>query len=289
MKIWKYSGIFLMATGILHTVVGIVLCRDYLWKIIKKGLFNALWISWEAGFDTSLNFAFWFIVCGIIIIILGQTLHYYIKKERKPAPAFLAYWFLGLSIIGCIIIPVSGLWLFIPQALIIIIANISRKKNELLECNEALKNSIVFNEFGKVDYIDSYRAIKSTDESMEEISNQIFKLPPWIIRLMKIRDVIVRPFGLKTGKDFGFKDKNPKDYFFAKIAQTENELIMGETDRHLNFRVSVLIDRLSSLIYLTTVVHYNNRLGKVYFFFIRPFHKIIVKSAMNRYEATNIK
>jgi hypothetical protein len=93
---------------------------------------------------------------------------------------------------------------------------------------------------------------------------------------MKIRDVTVQPLGLKTSK--------PKDVFFTKIAQIENELIMGENDRHLNFRVSVLVDRLSSLIYLTTVVHYNNRIGKAYFLFVKPFHRILVKSVIKRYE-----
>jgi hypothetical protein len=287
MKSWKYSGMFLVVTGTLHTVVGIALCRNYLWAIIKNKLFNTLWVSREAGFDSDRSFVFWFLICGIVIIILGQILHYYIKKEQKPAPAFLAYWLLGLSVIGCIIIPTSGIWLFIPQALIIIVANISQK-GKILEYNEAPKNSIVSNGFGKIDHIDSFRIIKSTDENIEEISAQIFKLPSWIILLMKMRDVIIRPFGLKTGKAM-MSHKKPGDSFFTKIAQVENELIMGESDRHLNFRVSVLIDRLSSHIYMTTLVHYNNKMGKVYFFFIKPFHKIIVKSTMKRYETTGIK
>ncbi|MDR1603201.1 MAG: DUF2867 domain-containing protein [Gracilibacteraceae bacterium] len=143
-------------------------------------------------------------------------------------------------------------------------------------------NSIISHGFEEVDYVDSYRIMKSTPENIEKISEQIFKLPPWIIWLMKMRDVMMRPFGLKTGKDLGFEHKKPGAEFFTKIAQNENELIMGENDRHLNFRVSVLIDRLSSYVYLTTAVHYNNRMGKVYFFFIKPFHKIIVKSALRR-------
>jgi hypothetical protein len=153
----------------------------------------------------------------------------------------------------------------------------------IMKCNEAPKTSIAFNEFGKVDYIDSYRTTKSTDDDIEKIAAQIFKLPTWIVFLMKMRDVMIRPFGLKTAKDFGFKDKKPENAFFSKIAQTENELIMGENDRHLNFRVSVLIDRSSSLIYITTLVHYNNKMGKIYFFFVKPFHKIIVKSALKKY------
>jgi hypothetical protein len=116
-KGWKYSGIFLIATGILHSVVGIVLSKDDLWAIIKEGLFNTV-----KDDDFSRGLAFWFLVCGVIIIILGHVLHYYIKREQKPAPVFLGYYLLGISVIGCIVIPVSGFWLFIPQALIILFA-----------------------------------------------------------------------------------------------------------------------------------------------------------------------
>jgi hypothetical protein len=57
---------------------------------------------------------------------------------------------------------------------------------------------------------------------------------------------------------------------------------MEGIDTHLNFRVSVLIDRGKSYIYTTTLVHYNNRWGKLYFFFVKPFHRIIVRSIMKR-------
>ena len=116
-KFWKYSGIFLIATGILHSVVGIAMGKDYLLGIIKDGFFNATQNDFPRGL------VFWFLVCGVFFIILGQVLHYYIKKEQQPAPNILGYWLLGVGAVGCIIIPVSGFWLFIPQALIIIIAN----------------------------------------------------------------------------------------------------------------------------------------------------------------------
>ena len=115
-KWWKYSGIFLVATGIFHSVVGIVVTSNDLWAILKDGLLNA------SGKDVNRNLALWFLVCGIFIIILGQVLHHYIKKEQKPAPKFLGHWLLGLSVIGCIIAPATGFWLFIPQALIILFA-----------------------------------------------------------------------------------------------------------------------------------------------------------------------
>jgi hypothetical protein len=153
--------------------------------------------------------------------------------------------------------------------------------------NEMAIKTIASDGFGQIDYIDSYRVMKQTDASIEQIAAQIFALPAWIMTLIRIRDVIVRPFGLKTGKDIGAEAKKTRETFFTKIAQTENELVMGECDRHLDFRVSVLADRASSLVFLTTLVHYNNSGGKFYFFFVKPFHKIIVKSAMRKYAAAD--
>ena len=115
-KLWKYNGIFLIATGIIHSVVGIAVGKDILWAILKDGLLNAI------GMDDMRQIMFWFMLVGVLIIILGHILHYYIKKEQKPAPKLLGYYLLIMSIIGCIAIPTSGFWLFIPQALIILFA-----------------------------------------------------------------------------------------------------------------------------------------------------------------------
>ena len=115
-KIWKYSGIFLIATGILHTIVAIALGKDVFLEIIQDGVINV------TSQDFTRAFAFWFLVCGFFVILLGQVLHHYIKKEQKPVPLFLGYSMLVLTIFGCIVEPVSGFWLFLPQALIIIFA-----------------------------------------------------------------------------------------------------------------------------------------------------------------------
>jgi uncharacterized membrane protein YecN with MAPEG domain len=120
MKIWKYSGIFLIATGIIHTIVAIALGKDIYLEIIRDGVINV------TSQDFTRSFAFWFFICGIFIILLGQVLHYYIKREQKPAPLFFGYSMLVLTIFGCIIEPISGFWLFLPQALIIIVANKKR-------------------------------------------------------------------------------------------------------------------------------------------------------------------
>ncbi len=117
LKVWRYSGIFLVITGILHTVVALLLGKDAFSEIIRDGLINAVAINCER------EQAFWFLICGIFLIFFGHVLHYYIKKEQKPAPLFFGYQMLVLAILGCIIEPISGFWLFIPQAIIIIVAN----------------------------------------------------------------------------------------------------------------------------------------------------------------------
>jgi hypothetical protein len=59
---------------------------------------------------------------------------------------------------------------------------------------------------------------------------------------------------------------------------------MGIDDKHLNFRVSILLKDIDTPtthsgpqereIHVTTVVKINNWFGHIYMFFIKPFHKV---------------
>jgi hypothetical protein len=122
MKIWKYSGIFLIATGILHTIVAIALGWKAFVAIIRDGLLINV-----TSRDVTHEFALWFFICGVFIILFGQVLHIYIKREQKPAPLSFGYSLLVFTIFGCIVEPGSGFWLFLPQAIIIIVANKRRR------------------------------------------------------------------------------------------------------------------------------------------------------------------
>lgn len=114
---WKYSGILLIITAILHTLLAIamMLKSGIFAEIVRNGVFNSI------GTDFKLGMSFWFFVCGIALWILGQVLHYYIKREQQPAPKFLGWFLLIFSIIGVCFVPLSGFWLFIPQGLIILV------------------------------------------------------------------------------------------------------------------------------------------------------------------------
>jgi len=141
------------------------------------------------------------------------------------------------------------------------------------------KSSVIANGFGKVDYCDSYRVTNATNDTAKDIAIRIFKQSKWEKWLFGIRDLIVGIFGLKTSKEI---IKGQTIGFFPIIEQHENEIVFGENDKHLNIRVSVLVDRENSFIYLTTIVHFNNFFGRLYFFSVKPFHKIIVKSGFKR-------
>jgi hypothetical protein len=147
--------------------------------------------------------------------------------------------------------------------------------------------SIISNGFGKTDYCDSYCIVKQTDETVDEITARIFKLPQWTIVLMKIRNSIVKVFGLRAGKNENVKEAacypaGSKAGYFTVTARNANEIVMGEDDRHLYFRASVLVDREQSLIYLTTIVRFYNVWGRIYFLPVKPFHRLIIKSILKR-------
>lgn len=123
MKLWRYSGTFLVITGIIHTIYALFLGKNAFAEMIRAGLINS------TDENSGRALALWFLVCGIILVFWGQTLQYYIKKEQKPAPMFLGCCILLFAIGGCVVEPISGFWLFLPQALVIIIANQNRNKS----------------------------------------------------------------------------------------------------------------------------------------------------------------
>ncbi|MCF6269197.1 MAG: DUF2867 domain-containing protein [Melioribacteraceae bacterium] len=136
-----------------------------------------------------------------------------------------------------------------------------------------------------IDYKDAYKAVLSdTNSSIEDIYIGIFAhSPKWINSLLALRNKIVGVFGLDNNKGATKITKEnvrvgSKVGLFKIYEITENEIIAGEDDDHLNFRVSVL--KQNNEVTVTTVVQYNNIFGKIYMIAVLPFHKIIVKSIL---------
>lgn len=156
--------------------------------------------------------------------------------------------------------------------------------------NKIPDTSIINKNFGKIDYQDSYEFQVSSDVSVDKLATEIFSTSPkWADFLMKLRDNIVKLFGLQTSEGI---NKNVEPFYsigsravvFTVIDRNDNELVMGEDDKHLNFRTSVLIEKNTDRIraYLSTIVHYNNVFGRLYFMPVRPFHRFLMKSILKR-------
>jgi Protein of unknown function (DUF2867) len=113
--------------------------------------------------------------------------------------------------------------------------------------------------------------------------------PRWAEYLMWVRDRIVSPIGLRRApprvpSPTRSSNLQPGDMvgMFRVFARSDDEILLGADDRHLDFRASMLVQRDASRssAVLTTVVHFNNSLGRAYFLVVRPFHRLIVTSLL---------
>jgi hypothetical protein len=111
---------------------------------------------------------------------------------------------------------------------------------------------------------------------------------PWISRLMTLRDALVAGFGLKTARHLSSLNSQSGEGrlgIFKIYSTSPTEVVLGEDDKHLDFRLSVLCSGQSSPgtkrhLTMSTVVHCHNRLGRLYIFFIAPIHRLVVQSSL---------
>lgn len=105
-------------------------------------------------------------------------------------------------------------------------------------------------------------------------------MPGWARRLLDLRDRIVAPLGLKTARDLAAEKKACRIGFMAVLRRSPDEVVLGEDDRHLDFRVALV--RRGEEALMGTWVRPKNRFGRVYLRVVLPFHDLIVRSGMRR-------
>ncbi|PHQ94497.1 MAG: hypothetical protein COB39_13755 [Marinosulfonomonas sp.] len=123
------------------------------------------------------------------------------------------------------------------------------------------------------DFLDCYRCKTSID--VELAATRAMDFPIWVSWLMKIRNIVVMPFGLRT--DPG---KGETIGFFPVVMRNDTEIILGFDDKHLDFRISILTD--GSHAYGATWGRRHNWLGRIYLAVIMPFHVLIMRGAIGR-------
>ena len=114
--------------------------------------------------------------------------------------------------------------------------------------------------------------------------------PAWIGVLTNIRDAMVSLVGLKTARQLM---RLPRDTdaerlkFFRVYSKSKTEIVLGEDDKHLDFRLSFLCStatdsQVDRTLTASTVVHCHNLLGRWYLSAIAPFHRVVVKATLRR-------
>ncbi len=144
-------------------------------------------------------------------------------------------------------------------------------------------------EYLPADYKDSFCVLqdKEITATPDDLMVRFWTdMPGWINVLFKLRNFLVKFVGLEGAKgsleELENCIRNGGNYGLIEIiAKDERETLMLMRDKHLDAYISLRVSDRKN-VYANTLVKYNNRLGKVYFFVIRPFHGIVVRAAMRR-------
>lgn len=131
---------------------------------------------------------------------------------------------------------------------------------------------------------DAYAIDLPPDATQDALTLAHFSLThqaPWVGWLMGMRDAIVARFGLKTARALQADTAGTARIGIFRVYETlPGEVVLGEDDRHLDFRLSM--QRSADQLVAVTVVHCHNLLGRSYIRVIAPFHRMVVRSMLNR-------
>ncbi len=127
----KLSGYWLIIVSILHFIGGFVFFPEPLAEIARAGWWNTV-----SPDPFNLNYereaAFWFMTLSPLLFILGM-LCCWIQDRQLIMPAFVGWSLLVFTIVGIVIMPVSGLWLLLPPSAIILFVSMRNKDTNLYQ------------------------------------------------------------------------------------------------------------------------------------------------------------
>ena len=127
---------------------------------------------------------------------------------------------------------------------------------------------------------DAYRVVldRTTLDARGAAEKMFARGPRWIEVLLRLRNTVVAPFGLKKS---GAGEPAPGGMIgiFPVLSETPKRLVAGFNDRHLDFRVVVDVapSEAGQQVTTTTLVLTHNLLGRAYLAVILPFHRLIAR------------
>lgn len=166
------------------------------------------------------------------------------------------------------------------------------EKQQSIPSNSTLLNQVCL----RVDYIDVYSKTFTApcEVHVESAVKQFFlSIPKPFLWTLVLREAVAKRLGLKTanGKKETMKEielfngqVGDKIALFEVWNRTAKEIVTGQRDKHLDFVLSFYLDKINDnyTLQLLTAVQLNSRLGRIYFYLVKPMHKLLMPTLIKR-------
>jgi Protein of unknown function (DUF2867) len=163
----------------------------------------------------------------------------------------------------------------------------------VIECDVPSSSALGQDLIGHAYFRDSWRApLARPEPGIVDIFFALFgHTPLWMKLLLIARNAVAGLFGLEVPtvaeimrpavrSEYRVGEKiGPWPIFYIG----DNEIVAGRDNKHMDFRLSVLkaIDGDARSVVVSTICTVHNVFGKIYLFFIVPFHRNGVRSLMS--------
>lgn len=107
MRAWIGKSILLIAA--IHTIFGFIVFRPIIADLFTNGVFNT--VNGQLDRES----VFWFIMSGLSWFLLGGLVNHF-EKFGLDLPGFFGWGLLVMTLLGIVVMPISGFWLlFVPS------------------------------------------------------------------------------------------------------------------------------------------------------------------------------
>lgn len=147
-------------------------------------------------------------------------------------------------------------------------------------------------------FADAYRVpvLKPQRTALEHLQHALQHTPPWVLRLLALRNRVVAWFGLHAAEHWaptpqaaGALQPGDRVGIFRLVRLSDDEVIVGDDDHHLRVVLSLRREPARAgqpaAVVLTTAVHLHNLLGRLYMLPVGPAHRVIAPVVAARVNA----
>jgi len=118
MRLYWISGWLLLAIGVLHNSIGLVMGWPILATIVSEGGWNTIEAGGQMHFDRSA--ILWFLLVGGFWMLLGYLMQCWLRSVGTPLPKTVGWGLFAAGVVVAFLLPASGAWLFIPLGLLVV-------------------------------------------------------------------------------------------------------------------------------------------------------------------------